>query len=150
VLDEADDGGTAVNPLRQAAEQARDALNAYLLGDLDPWTAGDVRNALDEALAQRLANVLDNYIDPPSIASAAAELRRLHARVEELETAAADFNSELSIATLAQETQRKRIAELEGVMVRARNVLDAGVKISPESVIHDDLRAALSKALEGK
>jgi tetratricopeptide (TPR) repeat protein len=37
--------------------------------------------------ALRLANVLDNYIDPPSIASAAAELRRLHARVEELEQA---------------------------------------------------------------
>jgi hypothetical protein len=32
--------------------------------------------------ALRLANVLDNYIDPPSIAAAAAELRRLHDEVE--------------------------------------------------------------------
>jgi hypothetical protein len=106
----------------------------------------------------QLAEELESF---PLLAAdkAAAELRRLHQESTELRRTTTPFRAldyikteeelELYVAAV-HERMSKRITELEGVMVRARNVLDAGVKISPESVIHDDLRAALSKALEGK
>jgi hypothetical protein len=106
----------------------------------------------DTRRAIRLADALDDETQRTVFLDmvyheAADELRRLHASIERFKEGFQGSCYACEPVAECNLSQQKRIEELEGVMVRARNVLDAGVRISPESVLHDELRAALSKAL---